>query len=151
MALNLLAKAPDFVLPSTSGNDFQLSVDAGGRPLILYFYPRDFTPGCTREACSFRDHFDAFRDLEIDVVGVSADPLKKHHEFIKRFELPFELLSDTSGKVSRLYKARMPVLNIPKRITYLIDSQHKIAAVYDNLFGAENHIKRMIKEVRSKT
>ncbi|MCA6073398.1 peroxiredoxin [Fulvivirga sedimenti] len=151
MALTLRSKAPDFTLNSTSGEPFTLSKSAEGKPLILYFYPKDFTPGCTRQACSFRDHFDIFRDFEIDVYGISTDTVRQHLEFKEKHALPFDLLADLDGKVSKMYDARMPFVNVSKRITYLLDSDHRIAAVYSNLFGAEQHIKNMINEIREKS
>ncbi len=151
MALPLRSKAPDFTLQSTNGETFTLSKSAEGKPLILYFYPKDFTPGCTRQACSFRDHFEIFREFDIDVYGISTDTVRQHLQFKAKHSLPFELLADLDGKVSKLYEARMPFLNVSKRITYLLDSEHRIAAAYSNLFGAEQHIKNMIKEVREKS
>ena len=147
MALSVGSKAPDFSLPSTSGSVFTLSKHAAGKPLILYFYPKDFTPGCTKQACTFRDRFDHFREVEIDVIGISTDTVNKHLEFRDKHQLPFHLLSDKDGKVSRAYDAMMPFLNMSKRITYLLDSNHRVAAVYSDLFGAEKHIRRMIEEV----
>lgn len=149
MALQVGTKAPDFTLRSTSGNDFNLSRDAAGKPIILYFYPKDFTPGCTKQACAFRDQFDHFRELDIDVVGISTDSVKKHLDFKEKYELPFELLADYDGKVSRAYDASMPIVNMSKRVTYLLDSEHRIKAVYANLFGAEQHIRAMVKEVKA--
>ncbi len=147
MSLSKNSQAPDFTLPSTSGSDFTLSKDAKGKSLILFFYPQDFTPGCTKEACSFRDNFSAFRDVDIPVFGISTDSIESHLKFKKSHNLPFELLSDKTARVSRLYKAKMPILKKSKRITYLLDEDHKIAAVYDNLFAAENHISQMIKQL----
>jgi len=149
MALQVGTKAPDFSLPSTSGKDFKLSRDAAGKPIILYFYPKDFTPGCTKQACAFRDQFDQFRDVDIDVIGISRDTIRKHSEFKEKYELPFDLLADLDGKVSRAYDAQMPIVSMSKRITYLLDADHRIKAAYANLFGAEQHIKAMIEEVRS--
>lgn len=147
MPLPVNSPAPDFTLPSTSGKKFTLSKDAKGSPLILFFYPQDFTPGCTREACSFRDNFGEFRDLNIPVFGVSTDSLESHLKFKKQYNLPFELLSDKSAKVSSQYKAKILFFNKSKRVTYLLDKDHKVAAAYENMLDAEKHIKRMIAEV----
>lgn len=147
MSLSINSQAPDFTLPSTSGSDFTLSKEAKGQSVILFFYPQDFTPGCTKEACSFRDNFDVFREVDIPVFGISTDSISSHQKFKKSHNLPFELLSDKTARVSRLYKAKMPILKKSKRITYLLNEDHKVAAVYDNLFGAENHIREMIKQL----
>lgn len=147
MSLPLQSQAPDFTLPSTSGSDFTLSKDVKDTPVILFFYPQDFTPGCTKEACTFRDNFDAFRKFSVPVYGISTDSIASHNKFKQTHDLPFELLSDESARVSKLYKAKMPVLKKSKRITYLLDKDHKIAAVHSDLFGAERHIRKMIDEL----
>lgn len=146
MALKAGSSAPDFLLPSTSGKDFKLSELK--EPAIIYFYPKDFTPGCTKEACSFRDNFSFFKELNIKIIGVSTDNIAKHKKFKEKHNLPFELLADVSGKVCKQYDALMPFIKIPKRITYLIDQDQVIRGVYDNLFGYGAHIKSMIDTVQ---
>lgn len=148
MPLKIGDKAPDFSLPSTSGQIFTLSENQKGRSCILYFYPRDFTPGCTAQACGFRNSFDAFKNLNIDVFGISNDPLATHLEFKQKHDLPFELLSDENSAVIRLYGAKVPLLGFTKRITYLLDEQHKIRDIYANMFNAKEHIKKMLEEVK---
>lgn len=148
MALKIGEQAPDFKLPDSSGKLCTLSVDFKDKPCIIYFYPKDFTPGCTKEACSFRDNFNLFDKLDIHVIGISTDSAETHKKFKSTFELPFELLADTSGEVSKKYKALVPFINISKRITYLLDANHKIRAVYQELFGYETHIKAMIKSIK---
>ena len=142
--------APDFTLPSTEGKDFHLAEDMKGQPLILYFYPKDFTPGCTAEACSFRDAFDVFRQAEIPVMGISQDDVSTHKRFKDTHKLNFALLSDTKGEVANRYKARMPIINFTRRVTYLLNDQHRIAAVYENLMGANRHIEEMQKQLKKK-
>jgi peroxiredoxin Q/BCP len=148
MALNIGIKAPDFTLQSTSGNSLTLSKDLVGNACILYFYPKDFTPGCNVEACEFRDHFEEFKNLNVPVYGISKDSISTHLKFQEKYKLPFELLTDKDGKVSRLYEALIPVLNLPYRITYLLDSEQVIRAVHKEQFGARNHIKAMLDEIR---
>lgn len=149
MALKEKTPAPDFSLASTSGTPFTLSKTAANKPLILYFYPKDFTSGCTKEACEFRDSFAFFRELDIDIYGISRDTVETHHEFKKAHKLPFELLADEDGKVADLYKASVPLINFTRRITYLLDANHRVAAVYSNLFGATKHIHDMIAQVKT--
>jgi peroxiredoxin Q/BCP len=95
-------KAPDFTLPSNDGNKVSLS-DFKGKKVILYFYPKDDTPGCTKEACSFRDDIDAFKRKKAVVVGVSVDDVKSHQNFAQKYSLPFPLLSDVEKKVVNAY------------------------------------------------
>ncbi|WP_457651184.1 peroxiredoxin [Rhodocaloribacter sp.] len=144
MALLPGSDAPDFTLPSTSGRDFTLSRDAAGQVCILYFYPKDFTPGCTREACTFRDQFALFRKASVPVYGISRDDIETHRRFKAEHHLPFDLLADVDGGVCAKYEALLPLIRIPKRITYLLDAEHRIAAVYEDLFGAAGHIDAML-------
>lgn len=141
--------APDFTLPSTSGKNFTLSKDGKGKPLIIYFYPKDNTKVCTQEACDFRDNFSLLKELEVDIVGISTDSITKHKSFKEEHNLPFELLSDRKGTVSKLYKAKMPILNMSKRITYLLDKDHKIVAAIEDLFSAKSHINKMLEQLKS--
>ncbi|MCS7018956.1 MAG: peroxiredoxin [Cytophagales bacterium] len=145
MALALYSQAPDFTLPSTSGKDFQLRRDMAGKPCILYFYPKDFTNVCTAEACSFRDHFEAFRNLEVAVLGISRDSLATHQQFKSRYQLPFELLADTDGKVAKLYRAVIPIIGMPKRLTYLLDAAHRIVAVHEAMLESSAHVRAMLQ------
>jgi peroxiredoxin Q/BCP len=147
MALSIGSKAPDFTVASTSGKNFTLSKDMAGKACILYFYPKDFTSVCTAEACDFRDNIAHFADMGIEVIGISRDSVATHLRFKKANELPFELLADEDGKVSKAYKAQVPLIGMTKRITYLIDQNHQIATAYDNLFGAKQHIKEMITKM----
>lgn len=145
MPLSFGVPAPDFTLPSTSGRLFSLSRDMQGRACILYFYPEDFTRICTREACGFSERFDWFQNAGITILGVSRDTMETHLKFKAAYDLPFHLLSDEDGSVTALYKATIPFLNLSKRITYLLDKDHKVAAVYGNMLTAQKHIDAMIK------
>jgi len=149
MALKIGIKAPNFTLPSTSGKNFTLDIDQIGKPLIIYFYPKDFTAGCTAEACEFRDSFSVFRDFDIEIVGISRDSILTHRAFKNSKELPFELLADEDGAVAKQYDAMVPFINLTRRITYLLDKNHSIVGAYENMFAASGHIKAMIKELKS--
>ena len=148
MALKLQTQAPGFTLPSTSGTDFTLSKHLG-KPCILYFYPKDFTPGCTREACEFRDQFAAFRNLDIPVYGISRDSIATHLKFKEKHDLPFDLLADVKGHVARRYQALMPIVGITKRVTYLLGKDHKVIAVCDSLFDFSVHIAKMKEKIKT--
>src|SRR4051812_34450732 len=100
MALTIDNKVPDFTLPSTSGTDFTLSKNANNKMCIIYIYPEDFSPLCTLEACSFRDTFDFFNELGVDVYGISSDTISTHLKFKKTYNLQFDLLSDRDYKVA---------------------------------------------------
>jgi len=148
MALVVGQKAPDFTLASTSGKNVTLDFDLISRPCILYFYHKDFTTGCTNEACGFRDTFEVFENLNIPVLGISRDGMESHLKFKQMLQLPFDLLVDEDAHVSKLYDtvpALMPFFT--KRTTYLLDKSHKIMAVYENILSAEQHIKTMVEQV----
>lgn len=147
MALKVGQKAPLFKLPSTSGTDFELENQKGNHTLV-YFYPKDFTPGCTAEACSFNDNIAVFNNLKCKVVGISTDSISSHKKFKENFNLDFELLSDVSGKVSKQYDSLIPILKSSKRITYLVSPDLKILAVFNSLFNAKKHVTEMVKEVK---
>lgn len=144
MPLKVGAKAPEFKLKSTSGEDFIFS-NRMGKHTLLYFYPKDFTYGCTQQACNFRDEFSSFRDLEIDVFGINKDSITTHKDFIKELDLPFELLSDPLGEVCKKYKAVIPFVGTVKRITYLINPDLKIEAVYDSMMGFNKHVGKILR------
>lgn len=144
MRLKIGSRAPEFVADSTSGEDFKLS-SRKGKWTVLFFYPKDFTYGCTREACTFRDEFEAFMDLSIDVFGISKDSLRTHLNFKKELNLPYDLLVDKDLKISKKYEAIVPVIGISKRITFLIDPDLKIAGIYDSLTRFDKHVMKILK------
>ena len=148
MALQIGDKAPHFILESTSGEDFHFYQEMKGKSCVLYFYPKDFTSVCTAEACEFRNHFDDFKEMDVPVIGISRDSIKTHLDFKKQYQLPFDLLSDTDGKVCKAYKALVPVIGVPKRITYLIGPDHKVKVAHSDMFTAKKHISSVLKELK---
>ena len=132
--------APDFTLTTTSGAIFRLA-DQRGRHVVLYFYPKDDTPGCTTQACSFRDQYEDFKDLGAEVVGISSDSEKSHQKFTQKHRLPFELLADTDGKVRTLYEVPRAMLGLlPGRVTFVIDKNGIIQYIFNSLSGATDHV-----------
>jgi len=147
MALKIGQTAPEFELESTGGKRIDSSSDLKGKGYILYFYPKDFTKGCTAEACEFRDQFEAFRNLDIPVFGISKDDIPTHERFKLAHRLPFDLLSDKTGEICKAYDALIPLIKMPKRITYLINQEHRIAAVFSDMFESKKHIEAMLGEL----
>lgn len=148
MALSVGSPAPDFTLDSTSGAPFTLSKDLHGKIGILYFYPKDFSAGCTAEACSFRDSFEVFRGLDVPVVGISPDDIPTHHRFREAHNLPFHLLTDADKSVAAHYDVLAPIVKFVQRVTFLIDENMRIAAMFQDLFDSRGHINVMIEELR---
>lgn len=102
MSVEIGKKAPDFTLQNQAGDNVSLS-DFEGKNIVLYFYPKDMTPGCTTQACDFRDNYDAFKDLNTVIIGISPDPIERHQKFIDKHDLPFQLLADTEQEVAKRY------------------------------------------------
>jgi peroxiredoxin Q/BCP len=146
MKVNVGDKAPDFTLDSQTGENVTLSDFFGKKNVVLYFYPKDETPGCTREACTFRDSYELFTDLGAEVIGVSADTVESHKAFAEHHNLPFTLLSDLDNNVRKLYGATSTLSFIPGRVTFIIDKKGVIRHVFSSQLQPEKHIEEA-KEV----
>jgi peroxiredoxin Q/BCP len=136
-------KAPIFESVDDSGNRFSLADYIGKHNIVLYFYPKDDTPGCTREACAFRDNWDALKDYDVVVIGVSSDDVNSHSRFKAKYRLPFILVSDPDGKIRELYGAKGFI--IPARVTFIIDKRGVIRHVYNSQLNPTNHVKETLK------
>lgn len=141
--------APDFTLPSLSGKQVSLSEFLGKKDIVLYFYPKDNTPGCTAEACAFRDSYETFKDAGAEVIGVSSDSVASHEQFAKQHRLPFILLSDAGGAVRKLYGVPTVLGLLPGRVTYVIDKQGVVRYIFNSLLGAEKHVSEALKTLQS--
>lgn len=150
MALEINKPAPEFELSDQNGELHKLS-DYRGKRLVLYFYPKDDTPGCTAEACSFRDNYSVFKQNGIVILGVSADSAKSHAKFQEKYQLPFPLLSDPDHKVSEMYgvwglkKYRGREYYGINRTTFLIDEEGNLLKIYNKVKPAE-HAKEIMEE-----
>lgn len=142
-------KAPDFKGINEKGESISLS-DFKGKKLILFFYPRDNTPGCTAEACSLRDHFGELKKQGYELLGVSPDSAKKHQNFIKKYEFPFPLLADTEKEVINAFKVWGPKSFMGKkfdgvyRTTFIIDEESKIAKIFTKV-KTKNHAEQIME------
>lgn len=137
--------APNFTLLDDSSNPCSL-IDYRGKKVVLYFYPKDFTPACTIEACSFRDSYDVYKDYNIIVIGVNYESVESHKKFKESYNIPFKLLSDSSRKVAKKYGAYQSIRNMlfPERITYLIDEHGKIVHIFLNV-SVDGHAQEILK------
>jgi peroxiredoxin Q/BCP len=140
--------APDFTAEAHNGQQVRLSDYRGGNVVVLYFYPRDGTPVCTKEACSFRDAYEEFTKLGAIVIGVSADSPERHKAFAASRALPFLLLSDKDGSLRRAYQVPKTLGILPSRVTYVIDKAGVIRHVFSALFSAERHVAEALEIVR---
>ena len=140
MKVDIGDMAPDFSLPAQTGENVTLSQFRGKKNVVLYFYPKDETPGCTREACTFRDSYELFTDLGAEVVGVSADTVASHKAFAEHHSLPFTLLSDVDNMVRKLYGATSALGFTPGRVTFIIDKKGVVRRVFSSQLQPEKHI-----------
>jgi peroxiredoxin Q/BCP len=124
--------APLIAGQDQNGKDFKLADLVGKKIVLLYFYPKDFTGGCTKEACSFRDGFEEFATNNVEIVGVSFDSADSHLKFITQYKLPFTLIADTDGKIADAYEVRNAGKNIARRVSFLIGLDGKIIHVTDS-------------------
>ena len=141
------SKAPDFTLPSQSGEMMSLKDFLGEKVVILYFYPKDDTPGCTKEACAFRDEHEEFGKLDAEVIGVSSDSVESHRRFAEKHDLSFTLLSDEGGKVRKLYGVSNTFGIFPGRVTYVIDEAGVVRHVFSSQIGAVKHVEGALKSL----
>jgi peroxiredoxin Q/BCP len=143
--------APDFTLLNQDGIPVHFADLLGKGPIVLYFYPKDYTSGCTAEACSFRDSYQVFRDAGATVIGVSDDSVASHMGFAERNRLPFTLLSDPGGKVRTLFGVSRLLGIIPGRVTFVIDRDGMVRLVFSNYIAMSSHVKQALKIVESLT
>ena len=142
-------QAPDFTLKDQQGRETRLrELLRNKRFLILYFYPRDDTPGCTKEACAFRDSIERIRSLGAEVAGISVDSPESHAKFASKYSLPFTLLSDSEGKVARLFGAYSEERKRCLRKTYIIDSTGKIIKTYSRV-KPDMHAEEIVEFLRN--
>lgn len=123
-------QAPDFEGPTSDGSRLGLKDFAGKKNVVLYFYPKDDTSGCTREACSFRDNLKSIRDMGAEIVGVSLDSIQSHDRFAKKYDLPFPLISDKDKRVATAYGVLKDMGLSTNRVTFIIDKNGKVAKVF---------------------
>jgi len=140
--------APDFTLPDQDGTAVSLASLKGGWA-VVYFYPKDDTPGCTAESCSFRDNFEDFTDTGARVVGISSDSVESHKAFATKHNLPFTLLADTDGTVRKAFGVSKTLGIIPGRVTYVIDPEGVVRHKFSSQFKPKSHIDEALAVIRA--
>jgi thioredoxin-dependent peroxiredoxin len=141
-------KAPDFTLTSQSGEQVRLQDRLGDRVVVLYFYPKDNTTGCTKEACAFRDSHETFTDAGAEVIGVSSDSADRHAGFASKHRLPFTLLADPGGRIRKAYGVPAVMGLIPGRVTYVIDRTGTVRHVFNSMTNIDGHVSEALEVVR---
>lgn len=145
-------KAPDFKLPATTGGSISLTDYIPKKAVVLYFYPKDQTSICTKEACSFRDSFEDFKTMGAEVIGVSADSIESHKKFIEKNRLPFVLVTDDKGELRKSYGVGS-TMGMPDRVTFVIDRSGVVRYVFDSMMDSKKHVTeamRILKEIDEK-
>ncbi|MRG87549.1 thioredoxin-dependent thiol peroxidase [Salinibacillus xinjiangensis] len=152
MTIEIGKQAPDFELPASNGEQVKLS-DFRGKNVVVYFYPKDMTPGCTTEACDFRDHHESFAELDAVILGISPDPIDRHEKFIEKHDLPFLLLADEDHKVAEQFDAWKLKKNFGKeymgieRSTFVIDKEGKIAKEWRKV-KVKGHVEEALQFIK---
>ncbi|MCG9893543.1 MAG: peroxiredoxin [Thermosynechococcaceae cyanobacterium MS004] len=145
MGLKIGDRAPDFTLKSQDGASVRLYDLLAKKPVVLFFYPKDNTPGCTKEACAFRDRYSVFQEIGAEVVGISGDSVDSHQQFANAHRLPFTLVSDEGDRVRTAFGVPSTLWVLPGRVTYILNQQGIITQIFDSQLNFEGHIEEALK------
>lgn len=140
---------PVFTLPDQNGEEFSISSVIGKKNLVIYFYPKDDSPGCTKEACSFRDQFEVFNEADAMIIGISGQSVESHKKFAEKFHLNFTLLSDDGDKVRKMFGVPVNFMRmVPGRVTYIVDKSGKVVYVFNSQTQATKHVDEALRILR---
>ncbi|MFN5757837.1 MAG: peroxiredoxin [Planctomycetia bacterium] len=140
--------APHFEAVLQDGSTFKLADLLGKKIVVLFFYPKDHTPVCTKEACAFRDSYEKFVAAGAEVIGVSSDSAASHRSFAEKHRLPFPIISDHDRGLRRVFGVPNPLGFIPGRVTYVIDRQGVIRLVFSAIFASDDHVEKALEAVQ---
>jgi peroxiredoxin Q/BCP len=142
--------APDFELHDSQGKAFKLYEILSHKWVVIFFYPKDETPGCTAQACSFRNAYQEFKALGVEVLGISGDSAESHERFAQKQQLPYPLLSDPQGKVAKAFGVKKALGILPGRVTFVIDRDRRIQLAYSAQLQAESHQEKALEILKTK-
>jgi peroxiredoxin Q/BCP len=142
-------RAPEFAATTADGEPIRLADFLGKRAVVLFFYPKDGTPVCTKEACAFRDSYEKFVDAGAEVIGISSDSTETHREFINEHRLPFPLISDAGDSLRRAFGVSKTLGVLPGRVTYVIDKNGIVRMIFSAQFASDQHVREALESVRS--
>lgn len=137
--------APDFTLPTQSGGTVHLADYIGKQAVVVYFYPKDNTSGCTAEACAFRDSYEVFQQAGAEVIGISSDSVDSHQQFATQHRLPFILASDAHGEMRKRYSVPTTLGLLPGRVTYVIDRQGIVRHIFSSQLNVQRHVSEALR------
>jgi len=146
--VNVGDRAPDFTLQDQNGNTLSLHDFLGSKMLVLYFYPKDFTVGCTAEAKTFSENYEQLQEMGAEVIGVSSDSVETHKDFAGECEVKFRLLADDGGRVRKLYGITPSLGLIPGRVTFVIDKEGVVRRVFSSQLNPRKHVAEAIQELK---
>jgi peroxiredoxin Q/BCP len=148
-AIKVGDRVPNFSLPSQTGTTVNVGDLIGKKSLVIYFYPKDDTPGCTAESCAFRDSYEVFTDAGAEVIGISADSPQSHQQFAQKYNLPFTLLSDSDNRVRKLFGVPATLFVLPGRVTYIIDKEGIVRHIFDSMLDFKAHVTESLNTIKS--
>ncbi len=148
-AIKVGDRVPNFSLPSQTGTTVNVGDLIGKKSLVIYFYPKDDTPGCTAESCAFRDSYEVFTDAGAEVIGISADSPQSHQQFAQKYNLPFTLLSDSDNRVRKLFGVPSTLFVLPGRVTYIIDKEGIVRHIFDSMLDFKAHVTESLNTIKS--
>jgi len=141
---------PRFTLPDQNGNPFDINSVLGKKNLVIYFYPKDDSPGCTKEACSFRDQFEVFAKADAVIIGISGQSVESHKEFAAKYRLTYILLSDEEDKIRKLFGVPTNLFGfLPGRVTYIVDKTGKVIYIFNSQVQATKHVDEALRVLKS--
>ncbi len=139
-------KVPQFSLPDQNGADLDISTLLGKKKMVIFFYPKDDSPGCTKEACYFRDLYEVFSEADAVIIGISGQSVESHKKFAEKYRLSYTLLSDKGNRVRKLFGVPTNLFGLlPGRVTYIIDSEGRVAHTFNSQMQAERHVDESLK------
>lgn len=141
-------QVPDISMKTHKGEKISLSDYKGENPVVVFFYPKDGTPVCTKEACAFRDAHEIFASVGAVVIGISGDSIEEHKSFVESHELPYLLVSDSDGSIRKAFGVRRTLGILPGRVTYVIDREGIVRHVFSSQFNADRHVGEALDTIR---
>lgn len=140
------SQIPEFILKDQNGDDFDISKLVGKKNMVVYFYPKDDTPGCTKEACSFQDMYEDFIAIDAEVIGISGQSVESHKTFANKYNLTFKLLADDGNKIRKQFGVPTSFFGLlPGRVTYIIDKKGKVIYTFNSQMNAEKHVEEAMR------
>lgn len=146
------SQIPEFILKDQNGDDFDISKLIGQKSMVVYFYPKDDTPGCTKEACSFQDMYEDFKEIDAEVIGISGQSVESHKEFADKYNLTFTLLADEGNNIRKQFGVPGSFFSLlPGRVTYIINKEGKVIYTFNSQMNAEKHVSEAMRILKQES